>query len=448
MKRPDSDTFSTEWYETQVAELIPSRNGDRRERLLHPKVSATVQRAIQLWLGGEKVLILCVYRETARALYEHLREEIENRVIELSGEKLGLDAVSERQAIENQLERIARRLSEDGRPFNVEVRQILSEQFNHENLSVLAEFRPQLIEIMTAYFRSPSFIARYLPLNEPDLRDAWERSDGSREVIGRGTAALRKAIQESRDESGQSLITRFEEFLKFAAEQAERAQTRIDLGSNEGDDEDSNPLNELLRSVSVYSKSRLRVDIDRDEMDGEQVDDGSYRVMPLVRMVYGDTPPETRDRLAQAFNSPLFPEILISSSVMGEGIDLHRFCRHVIHHDGFWNPSTLEQQTGRLDRIRSKAEICRRPICIGQPFIAGGADEKMYRVLRDRERWFQVVMGQKFEFDESMSEEIAQRIPLPKGLAETLTFDFARWPIDDHANALKFNQLLSQLPQV
>ncbi|MFN9537624.1 MAG: hypothetical protein ACK6A8_00045, partial [Planctomycetota bacterium] len=66
-------------------------------------------------------------------------------------------------------------------------------------------------------------------------------------------------------------------------------------------------------------------------------------------------------------------------------------------------------------------------ICIAQPFLAGGADEKMFRVLRDRERWFQVVMGQKFEFDEAASEELAQRVPLPIELATRLTFDLARW---------------------
>ncbi len=93
----------------------------------------------------------------------------------------------------------------------------------------------------------------------------------------------------------------------------------------------------------------------------------------------------------------------------------------------FWNPSALEQQTGRLDRIQSKAEQCRRPICIAQPFIAGGAHEKMLRVLRDRERWFQVVMGQKFEFDEAASEELAQRVPLPVELPARLTFDLTRW---------------------
>ena len=187
------------------------------------------------------------------------------------------------------------------------------------------------------------------------------------------------------------------QFLDYAVEQAERAKTRVDLGAHETDDEAIDPLQELLSDVSVYARARRRANLDGDKVVESDEDDGTYRIVPLVRMVFGDTPPETRDRLAQAFNSPLFPEILVSSSVMGEGIDLHRFCRHVIHHDGFWNPSTLEQQTGRLDRIQSKAEICRRPIVVCQPFLAGGADEKMFRVLRDRERWFQVVMGQKFE---------------------------------------------------
>jgi superfamily II DNA or RNA helicase len=193
------------------------------------------------------------------------------------------------------------------------------------------------------------------------------------------------------------------------------------------DDEARDPLHDLLRAVAVYSRPRRPTNIDHDDVDEPDVDDGSYRVFPVVRMVYGETKAETRDRLAQAFNSPLFPEIMVSSAVMGEGIDLHRFCRYVIHHDGFWNPSTLEQHTGRLDRIQSKAEVCRLPIHVYQPFIAGGADEKMYRVLRDRERWFQVVMGQKFEFDEAASEELATRIPLPELLAEELTFDLARW---------------------
>jgi len=55
-----------------------------------------------------------------------------------------------------------------------------------------------------------------------------------------------------------------------------------------------------------------------------------------------------------------------------------------------------------------------------EPFLAGSADEKMFRVVRDRERWFQIVMGQKFEFDEATSEQLANRVPLPEGLAREL----------------------------
>ncbi|MBX7136140.1 MAG: hypothetical protein K1X67_26005, partial [Fimbriimonadaceae bacterium] len=132
-------------------------------------------------------------------------------------------------------------------------------------------------------------------------------------------------------------------------------------------------------------------------------------------------------RLMLAFNSTMFPEILISSAVLGEGVDLHRFCRYVIHHDLCWNPSTLEQRTGRLDRIRCKAEIARMPIVIYEPYLGGSADEKMFRVVQDRERWFQIVMGQKFEFDEATSEALANRVPLPPDLANALVFDLRRF---------------------
>jgi SNF2 family DNA or RNA helicase len=279
-----------------------------------------------------------------------------------------------------------------------------------------------------AYFRSPSFVARYLPLDDPLVRGALSKRETRRKVIARGMDALRHAILEEKDASNQTYMGRVGQFLDFASELAERAERRLVLKEQESSDESENPLQEYLDAVSIYSKPRRLERADEDDIE-EETDDGSYRVMPLVRMVYGKTETEIRDRLMLAFNSPLFPEILVSSSVMGEGVDLHRFCRHVIHHDLCWNPSTLEQRTGRLDRVRCKAELCLRPIEVYEPFLAGSADEKMFRVLRDRERWFQIVMGQKFEFDEATSEAIASRIPLPKELGENLKFNLARWPV-------------------
>ena len=148
-------------------------------------------------------------------------------------------------------------------------------------------------------------------------------------------------------------------------------------------------------------------------------------LLPNVRLANGGVRQETRRRLMLAFNTPFFPEVLVASAVMAEGVDLHQDCRHVIHHDLDWNPSTLEQRTGRIDRIGSKAEAVRRPVVIYEPYLGGTHDEKMYRVVKDRERWFGVVMGQTAATSERATEQQAGRVPLPSALAESLTMNLA-----------------------
>jgi hypothetical protein len=80
------------------------------------------------------------------------------------------------------------------------------------------------------------------------------------------------------------------------------------------------------------------------------------------------------------------------------------------------------------------------PIVIYEPYIGGSADEKMFRVVQDRERWFQIVMGQKFEFNEADSEALANRVPLPPDLASALIFDLRRFrprtPVDSEQVSL------------
>lgn len=101
----------------------------------------------------------------------------------------------------------------------------------------------------------------------------------------------------------------------------ERGQRRIVSADTEAID----PLTEYLNAIAVQMRGG-----DEEETNTAP---GTYRVQQPVRMVFGETKPETRERLMLAFNSPMFPEILISSAVLGEGVDLHRSCRYVIHHD-------------------------------------------------------------------------------------------------------------------
>src|SRR5438034_9776812 len=122
----------------------------------------------------------------------------------------------------------------------------------------------------------------------------------------------------------------------------------------------------------------------------------------------------------RAFNTPFLPDILVCSEVMGEGVDLQRACRHVIHHDLAWNPSTIEQRTGRIDRLGCKAEG-RQPIVVYLPYLAGTADERQYQVMTHREQWCRVVMGQD-EVARLITPETTAAVPLPDAVSNELSF--------------------------
>jgi superfamily II DNA or RNA helicase len=221
--------------------------------------------------------------------------------------------------------------------------------------------RERIADIILRFVRTESFLVRYFPLDE---RDAVER--------------LRIAL-EQKDQSGLSLRAKLQQFVRFLEEHHEERE-------------------EYLDALIEMQTGRT------------------------VRRATGETKPDQRRRLLLSFNTPFVPDVLVASSVLAEGVDLHLACRYVIHHDLSWNPSTLEQRTGRVDRIGAKAEQVRKPINVFLPYLGGTQDEKMYRVVRDRERWFQVLMGEEYKLDEIRKDQIAERVPLPESAARTLSF--------------------------
>lgn len=136
---------------------------------------------------------------------------------------------------------------------------------------------------------------------------------------------------------------------------------------------------------------------------------------------------DSRDRLREAFNTPLHPMILVANEVMQEGLDLHHNCRRIVHHDLAWNPAALEQRVGRIDRLGSLVRRMREThgdtsLDIHYPLITRTIDERMFRTVKAREKWLEFLLGARPDFNEH--ELAAERVPeLPPGLAESLVVD-------------------------
>lgn len=57
-----------------------------------------------------------------------------------------------------------------------------------------------------------------------------------------------------------------------------------------------------------------------------------------------------------AFNTPFYPDILVATSVLQEGVNLQYFCKNVYHYGMAWTPGDNEQRIGRVDRMFSNIE--------------------------------------------------------------------------------------------
>jgi superfamily II DNA or RNA helicase len=367
------------WYLDHIEAALP--RDIAAEWASHPKVAATVERVRQLWLSGEKSLVFCFYVETGRALRSHISHALQQEIIGLAARALNLDATDGERvlaALDAQAERLLRSDARGYTTFRARVRGLA------RNLD--PDTQERVADVATRFMRTASFLVRYVRLSPhmsiDDLLASLEIDLPGGTLADRiraFAATLERKVDQERDE----LLT---------------ALTRIQTGG-------------------IVSKAE---DFDPSER-------ASHRevLLPNVRLANGGVQRETRRRLMLAFNTPFFPEVLVASAVMAEGVDLQQDCRHVIHHDLDWNPSTLEQRTGRIDRIGSKAEAVGRPVVVYEPYLSGTYDEKMYRVVKDRERWFGVVMGQGAATSERATEQQATRVPLPKALADSLTMHLA-----------------------
>ena len=219
-----------------------------------------------------------------------------------------------------------------------------------------ARLRALAARMLRRMVRSPGFLARFI------LDDPGTRPDIDDDTADDNWTSLIHQRYQTPPAAGESARERFDAYL-------ETLRRAVDLEEQ----------------IAVYEEASKNRDV--------------------VARVTGAVAGPERDRLFVGFNTPLVPEVLIVTTVGQEGIDLHRECRRVIHHDLPWNPATLEQRTGRVDRIGSKTERllgngnrdCSLDVAV--PYIAGTYDEHRFRVVHGRAHIFEVTMGGKYIVD-------------------------------------------------
>ena len=247
-------------------------------------------------------------------------------------------------------------------------------------------------------------------LLRPDLLRGIAATDDDLETLAH--ARVRAPLGQG--ESAWSRMTRFVSQLMSAN------------GSINVDDQKNTERKSLWRAISLR---------------GVRTDDGSE---PLVQTLTGSTKTQARVAVCAAFNSPLAPDVLICTSIGSEGIDLHRECAEIIHHDMPWNPARLEQRNGRIDRVASLSKATGCHVRIGMPFLEQSYERFQFDRLLSRAQLFQVLLG-KLDFDptdidqgddgETMQEPDAEAAAdmsnpeplLPEALAKWLSIDLSVW---------------------
>lgn len=113
------------------------------------------------------------------------------------------------------------------------------------------------------------------------------------------------------------------------------------------------------------------------------------------------------DTIISIFNSPFGPDVLVVTDKLSEGIDLHRYCRHIIHYELDPSPVRTVQRNGRLRRVNSWAAVTGQPIQYAYPAFRGTRDHRLVQIMKKRINSFSLLLGgvPDFTVDEVLGSE-------------------------------------------
>lgn len=105
-------------------------------------------------------------------------------------------------------------------------------------------------------------------------------------------------------------------------------------------------LHRISQSAELFDHLVKHLGVGEEEWATHQWD--KFNDQEPVVGVMGGT--GAREAVIAQFNAPFCPDVVVSTSVLREGVDLHLSCRRVWHYGLPASPGILEQQTGRVDR--------------------------------------------------------------------------------------------------
>jgi ERCC4-related helicase len=110
------------------------------------------------------------------------------------------------------------------------------------------------------------------------------------------------------------------------------------------------------------------------------------------------------DTVISVFNSPFGPDVLVVTDKLSEGIDLHRYCRHLIHYELDSSPLRTMQRNGRIRRVNSWAAVTGEAIRYAYPALRGTRDYRLVQIMKKRVDSFSLLLGgaQDFNIEEDI----------------------------------------------
>lgn len=145
---------------------------------------------------------------------------------------------------------------------------------------------------------------------------------------------------------------------------------------------------------------------------------------------------DSRAAIARRFRMPGYPMVLVATSVLQEGEDLHVCCDRVTHFGISGSPIGIEQKNGRVDRIGSRAQ---RRLLEGRAVAEAGIRVRFPHLSESLE-WYQIrdlsqsindylhsmheVGASQALEDISLATAMANRNPIPPLLTQHLSSPF------------------------